>query len=175
MGTSDEVSPQHKEMGMLVEQGTAPEKSLFQNKAFLPADSDPEVHDVINGTMAQKGHELVTSISTSAPLRKVITKEVKFSVKGSGRVDLDDTGALVGYTKRYFRNEITGRPNQVFVCSTCGAQRPKISKITKHLNVHKKNKKRTPAQSKTQPKPIIKLPTMDSFLSSAMLEKKQKQ
>ena len=76
---------------------------------------------------------------------------------------------LTGYTKRYYRNQTTGRPNQVFVCSTCGAQRPKISKMTKHLNVHKKGKKRNVAQSKIEPKSIIKLPSMSSLLTSAVV------
>ena len=83
-----------------------------------------------------------------------------------------DTSSILGYSKRYFRNQTTGRPNQVFVCSTCGAQRPKISKITKHLNVHKKDKKRkSTTQSKIEPKPIIKLPTMGTLLTPAMLDK----
>ena len=44
------------------------------------------------------------------------------------------------YEKRYKCSETTGRPNQVFVCLVCHAQRPKLSKILKHLNVHKRNK-----------------------------------
>ena len=53
-----------------------------------------------------------------------------------------------GYEKLYVCNDNTGRPNQVFVCLTCRAQRPKLSKMMKHLNVHKKNQPApsTPAQ-----------------------------
>ena len=107
-----------------------------------------------------------------APLRKVITKEPKqpmplYAPSSSSKCE-DNIGMLAGYTKRYYRNQTTGRPNQVFVCSTCGAQRPKISKMTKHLNVHKKGKKqRGSVQSKIEPKPIIKLPTMSTLFPIA--------
>jgi len=99
-------------------------------------------------------------------MRKTITKAVKQFGKGSG-----DKESLLGYSKHYFRNDTTGRPNQVFVCSTCGAQRPKISKMTKHLNVHKKNRKQKTVQSKAEPKLVIKLPSMTSFLRPDIIPK----
>lgn len=45
------------------------------------------------------------------------------------------------YEKRYKYSEKTGRPNQVFICLLCQAQRPKVSKILKHMNVHKRDRR----------------------------------
>ena len=65
-------------------------------------------------------------MSKRKTIRKVITKEPKqpmplYAPSSSTKCE-DSIGVLAGYTKRYYRNQTTGRPNQVFVCSTCGAQ-----------------------------------------------------
>ena len=54
---------------------------------------------------------------------------------GSEAVSVDKG---LGYTQRYVWNKTTNRPNKVFVCSTCGAKRAKVSKILPHLNTHRK-------------------------------------
>ena len=43
-----------------------------------------------------------------------------------------------GFIRRYTFNETTNRPNQVLVCLACGAEKPKLTKMLRHLNVHKK-------------------------------------
>ena len=74
-----------------------------------------------------------------------------------------------GDTKRYVCNEKTVRPNQIFVCNTCGALRPKLSKMNKHLNVHNKKKKRVPAQTQNAAEvDRPKLPLMHSFVALDM-------
>lgn len=47
------------------------------------------------------------------------------------------------YEKRYKYSEKTGRPNQVFICLLCQAQRPKVSKILKHMNVHRRDSRQS--------------------------------
>ena len=51
----------------------------------------------------------------------------------------DRTTAAQGYIRRYTRNELTGRPNQVLVCLQCNAEKPKLTKMLRHLNVHKRD------------------------------------
>ena len=50
----------------------------------------------------------------------------------------DRTTTDEGFIRRYMFNETTNRPNQVLVCLTCGAEKPKLTKMLRHLNVHKK-------------------------------------
>ena len=94
--------------------------------------SESIVVDVIDKSSNNKV-TMVTVKQPSTPLRKVITKDVKQLSMSAGSPPL-------GYTKRYFHNVNTGRPNQVFICSMCAAQRPKISKMIKHMNIHKKQR-----------------------------------
>ncbi len=62
---------------------------------------------------------------------------------GQAMVTVTDTRETAGpvrhdYTKRFVISKTTGRPNQLFICSTCNAVRPKLAKIIRHLNVHRK-------------------------------------
>ena len=71
--------------------------------------------------------------------------------KGQVMVDVKakPQSKTLGYSKQYYNKVATGRPNQVFVCNTCNAVRPKLVKMMKHLNVHKK-KKQPPVKGRQQ-------------------------
>ena len=89
-----------------------------------------------------------------------------FKKSASDAVD-EETRSL--FEKRYRCSEKTGRPNQVFVCLMCQAQRPKLSKILKHLNVHKKDRVKKKAKKISAPAQVVfKLPSMQQLLSNKL-------
>lgn len=51
----------------------------------------------------------------------------------------DRSTSAQGYIRRYTRNETTGRPNQVLICLICNAEKPKLTKMMRHLNVHRRD------------------------------------
>ena len=63
--------------------------------------------------------------------------------------------ASPSYRLEYQKNPITGRPNQVFVCTVCGQERPKLVKMTKHLNTHTKARLRRQKASATGTDAVI--------------------
>lgn len=85
-----------------------------------------------------------------------------FKKSASDAID-SETRSL--FEKRYRCSEKTGRPNQVFVCLICQAQRPKLSKILKHLNVHKKDRVKKKVKKISEPaQTAFKLPSMQQLL-----------
>jgi hypothetical protein len=127
--------------------------------------ADPLKNDTVT-LVSQKGPNCAPSQPSFAPtvLKKAICRKAVL-------IPMESNQAVAqGYEKRYKRNETTGRPNQVFVCTTCHAQRPKLSKMMKHLNVHKKDRKRGGARQKPQPRiaDTVKLPSMGILLKNRM-------
>ena len=77
---------------------------------------------------------IVASIDERRQLKAAQKKDKKFINCAEDR-----TTAAQGYIRRYTRNEMTGRPNQVLVCLQCNAEKPKLTKMLRHLNVHKRD------------------------------------
>jgi len=127
--------------------------------------SDPLKKDIVT-VVSQKGPNCQTNqqLVSHMVLKKAISRKAEL-------IPMETNQAVArGYEKRYKRNDTTGRPNQVFVCTTCHAQRPKLSKMMKHLNVHKKDRKRGGARHKPQTRiaDTVKLPSMGILLKNRM-------
>jgi hypothetical protein len=120
-----------KETGLGSESGEQITQASDRRVSIETVDLPYLVADKVTNIITIKSSRPKTIIkkSKSFPLRKVITREPSM-------IHLDSSLTTCGYDKRYVKSEATGRPNQVFVCSTCQAVRPKLCKILKHINVH---------------------------------------
>ena len=88
-------------------------------------------------------HQGLFKIPLKGPNRVIMAKRDKKANKATHN-DMNDyvedrSTEAQGYFRRYQRNSKTGRPNQVLVCLHCNAEKPKLAKMMRHLNVHRRD------------------------------------
>ena len=52
-------------------------------------------------------------------------------------IDISEEDRKRGFTKVFRNNCLTGRPNQVLICTICGRQFFKICNVLDHIRVHR--------------------------------------
>ena len=100
-------------------------QQVFQSGVKADEDEQSDDEGTIRGLIRRE-------IPSAAPKVDQVRLPKTMKLKG----DTSDTSK--GYHKKYVLNEETGRPNQIFICAFCGVLRYKLTKINRHLNIHRR-------------------------------------